>query len=153
MSSENQYRNFIKRVKIPYLDEYYTKDETEGLLDNKQDVLTPSDNIDIDSGNTINAVTYIVDLETSSTIYSTSIEPNKMYMLGEKEELTITELISGRTDIVNEYMFQFTSGSIATTLNVPNTVNWLKTPDIQSNKIYAVSIENNLGVIAEWSNE
>ena len=130
MNNENEYNNYLKRVKVPYLDEYYTKEETDELLG-----------------------TSIVDLSTSSTVYSTSIEPNKMYMFGEKEELTITELISGRTDIVNEYMFQFTSGSIATTLNVPNTVVWLKDPDIQTSKKYAASIENNLGIIGEWSNE
>lgn len=153
MNNENQYNNYVKRVKVPYLDGYYTKEETEGLLEDKQDVLTAGANIEIDSSNTINSVTYVIDLESSSTVYSTSIEPNKMYMFGEKEGLTITELISGRTDIVNEYMFQFTSGNVATTLNVPSTVTWLNEPDIQTNKKYAVSIENNLGIIGEWSNE
>ena len=140
MSNGNQYNNSIRRIKVPYLDE-------------KQDVLTPGSNISIDSSNTINAVTHIVGLESSSLVYSTSIEPNKLYMFGEKETLTITDLISGVSTIVNEYMFQFTSGNVATTLNVPNTVVWLKTPDIQTNKIYQVSIVNNLGVIGEWSNE
>jgi hypothetical protein len=201
MSNENEYNNYLKKAKLPYLDEYYTKEETDGLLEDKQNALIPganieitsagtisatdttyvaSDfdvkdltdstglrdkwsskqsaltagtNIEIDSANTINSVTYVVNLESSSTVYSTSIEPNKMYMFGEKEELTITELISGRTDIVNEYMFQFTSGSIATTLIVPNTIVWLKEPDIQTGKKYVVSIENNLGIIGEWDNE
>lgn len=95
----------------------------------------------------------IVDLSSSSTVYTTAIDPNKMYLFGEKETLTISGLTEGLDFIVNEYMFQFTSGNVATTLNVPNTVVWLKEPDIQTNKIYQVSIENNLGIIGEWSNE
>lgn len=93
----------------------------------------------------------IID-KTSDTGDNFNIEPNKMYMLGERETLTIN-FIEGENNVLNEYMFQFTSGNVATTLNVPNTVVWLKEPDIQTNKIYQVSIENNLGIIGEWSNE
>lgn len=75
-----------------------------------------------------------------------------MYRFGNRTELTIS-LAPGREGIVNEYMFQFTSGSSATTLNVPSTIVWLKDPNIQANKKYLVSIENNLGIIGEWSNE
>ena len=103
---------------------------------------------------TVDIPTYttpVVDL-ASDTGTSFSIDPNKMYMFGEKSALTIS-LNAGNVNFVNEYMFQFTSGSVATTLNVPATVTWLKDPDIQPNKKYAVSIENNLGIIGEWSNE
>ena len=58
-----------------------------------------------------------------------AIDPNKMYMFGTRTSLTVT-LNPGNSDIVNEYMFQFTSGSTATSLYVPNTVVWLKDPDI-----------------------
>lgn len=90
--------------------------------------------------------------KTSDTASSFAIDPNKMYMFGTRSSLTIT-LNSGTTGIVNEYMFQFTSDSTATTLTVPNSVVWIKSPDIQTKKKYAVSIENNLGIIGEWSNE
>ena len=90
--------------------------------------------------------------KTSDTASSFAIDPNKMYMFGTRSSLTIT-LNSGTTGIVNEYIFQFTSDSIATTLTVPNSVVWMKSPDIQTKKKYAVSIENNLGIIGEWSNE
>ena len=96
--------------------------------------------------------TVVVDMTSGSTI-STAIEANKMYMFGTKTSITITSLTAGKSGIVNEYMFQFTSSSTATTLSVPNTVKWLSSPDIKTNKKYAVSIENNLGVIGEWSNE
>jgi len=90
--------------------------------------------------------------KTSDSFSSFAIDANKMYMFGTRSSLTIT-LNAGESGIVNEYMFQFTSGSTATTLNVPSSVTWLKDPDIQTNKKYAVSIENNLGVIGEWGNE
>ena len=93
----------------------------------------------------------VVDL-TQDIGTSYSIEPNKLYLFGAKADLTIS-LVQGESDIVNEYMIQFISGSTATTLNVPSTVSWIKDPDIQSNKIYQVSIVNNLGVIGEWDNE
>lgn len=86
----------------------------------------------------------------SSSIFA--LDPNKMYMFGTRTSLTVT-LNPGNSDIVNEYMFQFTSGSTATTLNVPSSVTWLKDPDIQTGKKYSVSIENNLGIIGEWNNE
>lgn len=67
--------------------------------------------------------------KTSDTASSFAIDPNKMYMFGTRSSLTIT-LNSGTTGIVNEYMFQFTSDSTATTLTVPNSVVWMKSPDI-----------------------
>ena len=96
----------------------------------------------------------VIDLTNTGLVYDTSIEPNKMYMFGEKTELTINHLIEGLSGIVNEYMFQFTSSSTGDcSLNVPNTVKWMITPNIQNSKFYMVSIENNLGLIGEWNNE
>lgn len=93
----------------------------------------------------------IID-KTQDPASSFSIDPNKMYMFGTRTSLTIS-FQAGLPGIVSEYMFQFTSGSTATTLVVPNTVVWLKDPDIQTEKKYLVSIENNLGIIGEWENE
>lgn len=104
-------------------------------------------NVDV----SINAVTPVVD-KTSDSSTSFAIDPNKMYMFGARTALTIT-LNTGESGVVNEYMFQFTSGNVATTLTVPNTVVWLKEPDVQTGKKYMVSIENNLGIIGEWSSE
>lgn len=97
--------------------------------------------------------TSIIDKTSDTSTNSFAIDPNKMYMFGTRTSLTITFNTPTFPNIVNEYMFQFTSGSTATTLNVPSSVNWIKDPDIQTNKKYAVSIENNLGIIGEWNNE
>jgi archaellin len=98
-------------------------------------------------------VTIVVDKTSDTSTNTFEIVPNKMYMFGPRTSLTITLATPSDNTIVNEYMFQFTSGNTATTLNVPSSVTWLKDPDIQTGKKYEVSIENNLGIIGEWSNE
>lgn len=96
------------------------------------------------------AVTYIQDM-TTSTDTSFTLEPNYKYLFGERTSLTIT--LGEITDpaIVNHYMFEFTSGSTATTLSLPPSIKWTTEPSIKPNKIYQISIENNLGVIQEWT--
>ena len=102
-------------------------------------------NVDV----SINAVTPVVD-KTSDSSTSFAIDPNKMYMFGTRTVLTIT-LNAGESDVVNEYMFQFTSGSTPTVLTMPNAVRWIKEPiSISANKKYSVSVENNLGILSEW---
>lgn len=94
----------------------------------------------------------VVD-KTSDVGTSFSIDPNKMYMFGEKLDLTIT-LNQGTQGIVNEYTFQFTSGSTPTTLQfTDSTIKWIGASNVQAGKKYMVSIENGLGIIGEWDNE
>lgn len=92
----------------------------------------------------------IVEYGTSNT--NTTISPNTLYEWDEVKELTLT-LGAETPGIVNEYMFQFTSGATATTLILPADIKWLSAPNIQANKTYQVSIINNLGVIGEFGNE
>lgn len=94
--------------------------------------------------------TIIVD-KTSDVNNSFNIEPNKMYMFGTRNTLTIT-FAPGDPSILNEYMFQFTSGTVATNLTMPNTIIWSGDHTIKNNKKYLVSVENNLGMIGEWDN-
>lgn len=79
-----------------------------------------------------------------------SITPNILHVWGEVPELNIT-LADGEDDTVNEYMIQFTSGATATTLELPDNIQWMAAPIIQANKTYQLSIVNNLGIIGEWS--
>ena len=80
------------------------------------------------------------------------IAPNVLYLWEEVESLDIT-LAEGKDNVINEYMFQFTSGATATTLVLPADIKWVSAPNIQANKVYQVSIINNLGVIGEFNNE
>lgn len=99
---------------------------------------------------------FVEDVVEKSTVYpmlpTASIEPNKLYIWEEVESLNIT-LAEGKDNVINEYMFQFTSGATATTLVLPADIKWLSTPNVQANKTYQVSIINNLGVIGEFGDE
>lgn len=76
------------------------------------------------------------------------LSPNTYYEFGECTSLTIT-LAAEVSGILNEYMFEFKSGSVATTLSIPETVGWMggEAPTIEANKTYQCSIVNNIAVI------
>lgn len=87
------------------------------------------------------------DKGTSSTSYS--IAPNTLHVWGEVDALYLS-LTTGEVGYVQEYMIQFTSGSTATTLSLPNTLKWINnvTPsDIEADHVYQISIMNGIGVI------
>lgn len=79
------------------------------------------------------------------------INPNTFYKFGEVTNLTIS-FAAEESYILNEYMFEFVSGSTPTTLSVPDTVKWSggSAPTIEANKTYQVSIVNNLAVFATF---
>ena len=89
-------------------------------------------------------------VESTTTVLE--IQPNKFYKFGEVSSLNITLATITDTSVLNEYMFEFVSGSTATTLTLPNTIKWLETPSIESNKIYQCSIVDNIGVLLGVSN-
>lgn len=87
------------------------------------------------------------DTGTSSTPYS--IAPNTLHVWGEVSALYLS-LTPGEVGYIQEYMIQFTSGSTATTLSLPNTLKWINnvTPsDIEADHVYQISIMNGVGVI------
>ena len=87
--------------------------------------------------------------QTASTV---SIEPNVLNLWGEMAALTITLATPTDSTVVNEYMIQFSSpSSAATTLSLPSTVTWVAAPSINAGVTYQISIINNLGIIAEFS--
>lgn len=88
--------------------------------------------------------TPIVNHGTSDTTYE--LTPNVFHLWGEVSTLTLT-LGAGETGYLFEYMFEFQSGNTATILTLPSTVKWPVTPTIVANKIYQVSIVNNIGLI------
>lgn len=86
---------------------------------------------------------------SASTI---EINPNTFYKFGEVASLNITLASITDNTIYNEYMFEFVSGSTATTLTLPSSIKWLETPTIESNKIYQCSIVNNIGILVGVAN-
>ena len=98
-----------------------------------------------------NGKNYSVEI-VESTSNTQEIQSNKFYKFGEVSSLNITLAAITDTTQLNEFMFEFISGSTATTLTLPNTIKWLETPSIESNKIYQCSIVNNIGVLLGVSN-
>ena len=82
---------------------------------------------------------------------SASIKPNKFYIWDEVTSLTIT-FEPEIPEVINEYMFQFTSSSTPTTLSLPSDIKWVndELPIIESNYIYQISILNGLGSIMKF---
>lgn len=101
--------------------------------------------------NGVNGKNYSVQV-VESTSSTQEIQTNKFYKFGEVSTLNITLATITDTTQLNEYMFEFISGSTATTLTLPNAIKWLETPSIESNKIYQCSIVNNIGVLLGVSN-
>lgn len=81
---------------------------------------------------------------TSDTTFT--LTPNVLHVWGTVGSLTLT-LGTGESGVMNEYMFQFDSGSTATTLSLPSSVMWITDNTIEANKTYQVSILNNLAVM------
>ncbi len=94
---------------------------------------------------------YSVEI-VENTSNTQEIQSNKFYKFGEVSSLNITLAAITDTSVLNEYMFEFISGSTATTLTLPNAIKWLETPSIEANKIYQCSIVNNIGVLLGVSN-
>jgi hypothetical protein len=86
---------------------------------------------------------------TSDTTFA--LTPNTFHVWDEVASLTLT-LGSETAGVVNEYLFQFTSGSTATTLSLPSDLKWTDELVIEANMIYQVSILKGLVSVLEFSN-
>lgn len=76
-----------------------------------------------------------------------SIEPNVFHLWGEMSALGLS-FTEGMEGMVNEYVFQFTSGATPTSLTLPDGIQWVNgEPNIEANKTYQVSVVNNIGLI------
>ena len=93
----------------------------------------------------------IISVPTSET--SKTLQPNTYYKWGTMTSLTITLATNVDSSILNEYMFEFVSGTTPTTLSLPSSIKWLngEAPIIEQNKTYQVSIVNNLAIICLFS--
>lgn len=86
----------------------------------------------------------IVNHGTGDTTFT--LTPNIFHVWGTVGTLTLT-LATASTTTMDEFMFQFTSGTTATTLSLPNAVKWISEPEIEAGMTYQVSIVNNIAVI------
>lgn len=91
---------------------------------------------------------------SQSGVTSATIQPNTFTDFGEVASLAIT-LGSVASDAPLEkrmFGFQFTSGTTATTLTLPDTVKFPEDPTIEAGYTYQITILNNLALIVGWPN-
>ena len=88
---------------------------------------------------------------TSDTTFT--LTPNTFHVWDEVTSLTLT-FGSETSGVANEYLFQFTSGSTATSLTLPDDIKWANdnAPTIGANMIYQVSILKGLASVLEFKN-
>lgn len=128
-------------------------------ISGKQDKLVSGTNIKTVNGTSLlgsgnveigaNTSTPIVNHGTSDTSFA--LTPNVFHRWGTVSSLSLTLATPSNQTILNEYMFEFVSGSTATSLTLPSTVKWETELAIEPNKTYQVSIIENLGVIGGFS--
>lgn len=86
---------------------------------------------------------------TSDTTFT--LTPNTFHVWDEVASLDLS-FADEQVGVANEYLFQFTSGTTATTLTLPD-VKWANdtAPTIAENKIYQISILKGFGSVLEFS--
>lgn len=136
------------------------------LANGKQAALISGTNIKTINGNSIlgSGDITITGGSSGSSAYSevshgtadTTFEltPNTFHVWDEVTELDLS-LGAETAGVANEYLFQFTSGSTATTLSLPDDIKWAndEAPTIEINKIYQISILRGLGSVLEFDNQ
>lgn len=76
-----------------------------------------------------------------------ALTPNVYHQWGEVASLNLTFQEGTNPDIVDEYVFQFTSGATPTVLTLPDTVKWIGDSTIEASKTYVITVVNNLAVL------
>lgn len=126
--------------------DYLTKADAEDTYQTKNNYVTSTQLAETLNNYIKRAEPQVIN-QTETTV---EIEPNILNVWGTVASLTIT-FAEGNPQLYNEYMIQFESGSVATTLTLPSTVQWVDdNSDIEANKTYQISIVNNLGIMEGW---
>lgn len=77
-----------------------------------------------------------------------TIAPNIYHKWGEVTSLTISLAAPTDDSVTNEYIIEFTSGSTAPTITLPDSLLFAGALELEANAVYQISIINNLVV---WS--
>lgn len=89
---------------------------------------------------------------SSTPPYDITMQPNTLYYLGETaiQLLNVTLAANPDSNKVAEYHFIFKSGSTPTNLTVPETVKKPTDFTVEANKMYEISICENLMLVSTW---
>jgi hypothetical protein len=142
-----------------------TKYSLPNLSSGSEDYLIAKNNLKtINNTNIyINSSTEPTNIYTYYPVFSTAraserILPNTFYKFGNPTRPVTgsisIELGSEISDVVNEYIFEIYTTTVVPTLDLPDTIKWVSgdAPVLEENKIYQISIINNLGTVLSWDN-
>lgn len=122
------------------------KTKTEGLVDTYTISYTNGESTEF---TVVNGEDWNIErIEKTISDNIVTIEPNKFYIFPEMESLSISLAEPTNSDIVNEYRFRFTSGSVPTTLVLSDTIKG--SISVNMNCVYEVSIVDNYLVSYSW---
>lgn len=130
-----------------------TANKITSISSSSTDTQYPSAKCVYDAINNVNPRISITNHGTSDTTFT--LTPNIYHKWGSVSSLTLTLGTPADNTIVNEYMFEFTSGSTATTLSLPSSVKWAEscgTLSVEASKTYQISIVDNIGLWTSISN-
>ena len=91
----------------------------------------------------------VIDHGTEDTTFT--LTPNEFHIWGEVDSLTLS-FGEEQSGVMNEYLFQFSSGANATALSLPEGIEWENGayPELLANATHQVSIVNGLASIAHY---
>lgn len=148
-ATELQDYNYATQTQVSQaVSDKLTKTQADGYYQPKGDYALKSELPDTSQFATKDEVSVKADKVSTENVSETTkeLQPNRYYIFGEMPSLTIT-LAEGEEGKLNEYMFEFTSGTTPTTLTLPESVKWMGEHTIEASKTYQVSIVNNIAVI------
>lgn len=149
----------IKIIDITGLNRFLTnvKEYIENLLISKQDTLISGTTIKSVNGESILGSGNL-SIGNKSLITTTdndiSLLPNIYYRkTNQSSSLTITLAAATNTNILNEYLIEFTTAITGTTVSFPSSIKWTngEKPKFDPDSTYQVSIVNNLGVCIKFA--
>lgn len=110
-----------------------------------------SGDIVIEGGSSSGGAYAEVSHGTGETTFT--LTPNTFHVWDEVASLDLS-FANEQAGVANEYLFQFASGSTATTLTLPDGLKWANdsAPTIAENMIYQVSVLKGLASVLEFNN-
>lgn len=133
-------------------------------ISGKQDKLVSGTNIKTINGESVlGSGDITISSDASSSAYpevnhgtgdtTFTLTPNTFHVWDKVTSLTLN-FGNETSGVANEYLFQFTSGSTATSLTLPDSIKWANdnVPTIGANMIYQVSVLRGLASVLEFNN-
>lgn len=112
-----------------------------------------SGNIEISGGSSSGGSGAYSEVNHGTADTTFTLTPNTFHVWDEATSL-ILDFGSETSGVANEFLFQFTSGAIATSLTLPDDIKWVNdsAPTIAENMIYQISVLKGLASYLEFSN-